>query len=89
MLVKVIGSFLYPFTVTCLTAGVILLWFTRWQKAGKIVVTLGVALYVLFMMWLLTQPSSAVIGSPKPLGLLVGSKNASSYTRKEAVRRPA
>src|SRR5690349_1013277 len=43
MFVKIVSPLLFPVPVICevLAAGAILLWVTRWQKAGKIVVTIG------------------------------------------------
>ncbi len=46
---KIVGSFFLPFPLCLeiLIVGLILLWFTRREKAGKIVVTVGAALLVL------------------------------------------
>jgi len=43
MLVKIVSPLFFPVPVICevLAAGVILLWVTRWQKAGRIMVTIG------------------------------------------------
>ncbi len=46
MLVKIVSRLFFPVPVICelLLAGVVLLWFTRRQKAGKVLVTIGTAL---------------------------------------------
>jgi len=49
VLKKLVAPFLFPlaFFLEVLVAGLILLWFTKKQKAGKVVVTVGVALLVI------------------------------------------
>ncbi|MFH1062497.1 MAG: envelope biogenesis factor ElyC [Candidatus Omnitrophota bacterium] len=46
---KILAPFLFPvpLTVLCLTAGILLLWFSKKQKAGKILITVGIILLVL------------------------------------------
>jgi len=47
---KLVAPLFFPVSLclTCLAAGLILLWFTKKQKAGKIVTTVGVGLLLLF-----------------------------------------
>ena len=49
MLVKIVSRLLFPVPVICevLALGLILLWFTRRQKAGKILVTVGTVMLLL------------------------------------------
>lgn len=49
MFVKIVSPLFFPVPVICevLIAGLVLLWFTRWQKAGKVLVTIGAALLLL------------------------------------------
>lgn len=49
MLAKAIGTFFFPVPLICeiLALGLILLWFTRWQKTGKVLVTAGAVLLLL------------------------------------------
>jgi uncharacterized SAM-binding protein YcdF (DUF218 family) len=49
MLAKAFGSLFFPVPLTCeiLALGLVLLWFTRRQKAGKVLVTAGVVLLLL------------------------------------------
>jgi uncharacterized SAM-binding protein YcdF (DUF218 family) len=49
MLEKIVSRLLFPVPVICelLIAGLVLLWFTRRQKAGKILVTIGTAMLLL------------------------------------------
>jgi uncharacterized SAM-binding protein YcdF (DUF218 family) len=49
MLAKAIGSLFFPVSLICeiLAIGLVLLWFTRWQKAGKVLVTAGTVLLLL------------------------------------------
>ncbi len=49
MLVKIVSPLFFPVPVICeiLAVGLALLWFTRRQKAGKILVTVGAALLLL------------------------------------------
>ncbi len=46
---KIFAPFLFPLplTLVCLTTGILLLWFSKKQKPGKIIVTLGIVLLVL------------------------------------------
>ena len=49
MLIKIVSRLFFPVPVIfeVLAVGVVLLWFTRWQKAGKILVTAGTILLLL------------------------------------------
>lgn len=49
MLVKIVSRWFFPVPMICefLLVGLILLWFTRRQKAGKALVTIGTALLIL------------------------------------------
>ncbi len=49
LLKKIVAPFLFPvpLVLLCLTSGIFLLWFSTKQKAGKILVTLGIILLVL------------------------------------------
>lgn len=84
MLAKIVANMLFPVTLICeiLLLGAGLLWFTRWQKAGKVLVTIGAALLLL----LGNREVSAVLLRPleqryAPLDLS-SSANASSPLRK-------
>ncbi|MCG2711246.1 MAG: YdcF family protein [Candidatus Omnitrophica bacterium] len=48
LLKKIVAPFLFPLPLTllCLIAGIFLLWFSKKQKTGKILVTLGIILLV-------------------------------------------
>ena len=66
---KIVGPLLYPLPLCflILAAGVALLWFTRWQRTGKVAVTLSFALIALFGYGVVSYPLLRSLEQTHPL----------------------